>query len=100
MTHGEAISVGMILASKISYSIGNITEKEYSEIISHFKKCSLPIKNKLIFDNKFFRLLINDKKNQGKKINLILLKKIGKTTMPQEYKLKSEVIKKFLKSRF
>ena len=88
LTHGEAISVGMILASKISYSIGNITEKEYSEIISHFKKCSLPIKNKLIFDNKFFRLLINDKKNQGKKINLILLKKIGRAYFARNFDLK------------
>ena len=37
-----------------------------------------------------------DKKNLNEKINLILLKKIGKTTKPNSFKLNSEDIKKFL----
>ena len=41
-----------------------------------------------------------DKKNIDEKINLILLKKIGKTTRPKEFSLKSSEIKNFLNSRF
>ena len=37
-----------------------------------------------------------DKKNTSSNINLILLKKIGKTTKPNAVKVKSEELKKFL----
>ena len=39
----------------------------------------------------------NDKKNNDEKINLILLKKIGKTTKPGEFKLSIQEIKKIFK---
>ena len=35
-----------------------------------------------------------DKKNNDKKINLILLKKIGQTTKPNKYKISSAELKK------
>jgi len=41
-----------------------------------------------------------DKKNVDEKINLILLNKIGKTTLPQEFSLKSGEIRNFLNSYF
>ena len=36
----------------------------------------------------------NDKKNNDKRINLILLKKIGETTLPNSYKISSQELKK------
>ena len=41
-----------------------------------------------------------DKKNVDEKINLILLKKIGKTTRPKQIALKDNEIKKFLTSYY
>ena len=41
-----------------------------------------------------------DKKNIDDKINLILLKKIGKTTKPEQIALKGNEIKKFLNSYY
>ena len=41
-----------------------------------------------------------DKKNIDKKINLILLNKIGKTTKPGKVALSSNEIKKFLNSYY
>ena len=38
--------------------------------------------------------MIYDKKNNDKNINLILLKEIGKTTKPGEFKLSSKNLKK------
>ena len=38
--------------------------------------------------------LKNDKKNNDSKINFILLKKIGKTAMPNEYKISPSQLKK------
>ena len=37
-----------------------------------------------------------DKKNLNEKINLILIKKIGKTTQPNSFGVNSSEIKKFL----
>ena len=36
----------------------------------------------------------NDKKNNDKKINFILLKKIGKTTLPNQFKFSVEQLTK------
>ena len=41
-----------------------------------------------------------DKKNVDEKINLILLKKIGRTTKPKKISLKTSEIKKFLHSYY
>jgi len=39
--------------------------------------------------------MINDKKNDDQKINLILLKSIGKTTKPGAFKLSTREMKKY-----
>ena len=41
-----------------------------------------------------------DKKNTNKNISLILLKKIGKTTRPEQIQLKDHEVKKFLSSYY
>ena len=41
--------------------------------------------------------MINDKKNEDEKINLILLKRIGKTTVPGKIKMSVDQIDDFLK---
>ena len=41
-----------------------------------------------------------DKKNVSRKISLILLKKIGKTTKPNQFKIKVPEFRKFLISTF
>ena len=87
LSHGEAISIGMIIAAKISYLIGSLPKYQLDEIIAHFKNCDLPIKSNLIKQEKFYKLLINDKKNQNNKINLILLNKIGKAFYAKNFEL-------------
>ena len=41
--------------------------------------------------------MVNDKKNNDKRINLILLKKIGKTTKPGEIKMTLGQMKSVIK---
>ena len=50
--------------------------------------------------NKIIYFMKKDKKNIDKKINLILLNKIGKTTKPKKISLTSSEIKKFLNSYY
>ena len=87
LSHGEAVSIGMIIAAKISYLIGSLPKYQLDEIIDHFKNCDLPIKSNLIKKEKFYKLLINDKKNQNDEINLILLNKIGKAFYAKNFEL-------------
>jgi len=46
--------------------------------------------------NKIISFMKKDKKNLNEKINLILIKKIGKTTQPNSFAVNSGEIKKFL----
>ena len=77
LTHGEAISIGMILAAKISYRMKNIRRSELDDIIYHFKQAGLPYSAKSMINNKLYKAITADKKNTNNKINLILLKKVG-----------------------
>ena len=77
LTHGEAISIGMILAAKISYRMKNIRRSELDDIIYHFKQAGLPYSTKSVINNKLYKAISADKKNTNNKINLILLKKVG-----------------------
>ena len=97
INHGEAISIGMIIESKISNILGFLSDDHLEKIINHFSKCGLKIndkniKNKLIFNN-----LIKDKKNSNNKINIILLKRIGSSFYKRNLSLKSirNIVSKF-----
>ena len=79
LTHGEAISIGMITASKISVKLKGLKKEELDDIINHFNEVGLPTKYKKNYGNKIFKIISSDKKNQNRKINLILLKGIGKS---------------------
>tara|TARA_B110000196_G_C21133176_1_gene659589 strand:+ start:586 stop:1656 length:1071 start_codon:yes stop_codon:yes gene_type:complete len=78
LTHGEAISIGMIIAAKISYRLKKISINKFEDIYNHFKDAGLEISSKRVFNKKFFDLLLKDKKNYNNKINLVLLQDIGK----------------------
>ena len=97
ITHGEAVLSGMILACKISMYKKLCTNNTFDEIKKiyiqnnldyTFKKYS---KKKEIV--KLLPYLKNDKKNNDGNINFILLKNIGKTTLPNQNKLSIKKIK-------
>ena len=99
LNHGEAVILGIISALKFSLNARLIKIKEYEAIIKHIKKIKLPSNIKTHFSlkdlNKILSFMIKDKKNVSKKINLILLKKIGSTSIHNHYDYLK--IKKFLK---
>jgi 3-dehydroquinate synthase/shikimate kinase/3-dehydroquinate synthase len=76
-----------------------IKKKEHQTIINHIYKMKLPSNIKNYFSvrnlNTILTFMIKDKKNFSKKINLILLKKVGSTIISNQYDISK--IKKFLK---
>ena len=81
LNHGEAVILGFKTAAKFSLLNKILDTKDYMLIENHLQKLSLPSNiNKFFFKNSLKKILLfmkKDKKNNTKKINLVLLKKIG-----------------------
>jgi len=94
LTHGEAISIGMSLACKISFKLKLIKKNDYERIIEHLKNVGLPYSDKRIKNDNLYNIMASDKKNSNNKINLILLNKIGQAKF--KIGMRKDEIKKLL----
>ena len=94
LTHGEAISIGMVVAGTLSYKLNYLQLDQLNKIKNHFKLNKLPISDNKIFAQKIFKIIEKDKKNSNGKINFILLKRIGKAFLSNNLSLNK--IKKIL----
>ena len=102
ISHGEAVLSGMILATKLSVIkkiCSNRTLFDIKKIYSQ-NKLSYTFKkfSQKIFIDKLIPYLKNDKKNNDEKVNFILLKRIGKTDLPNKNKISINALKKMTKA--
>ena len=81
LNHGEAVILGIKTASKFSVVNKLLKINEFKLIENHLNKLNLPCNINNFFSNnslnKIISFMKNDKKNNTKKISLVLLKKIG-----------------------
>jgi len=98
INHGEAVIMGMMMATKLSYLKKICQLRTLNEVKDIYDSNDLKYDIKKFFEKKDYEKIANymsvDKKNNDKKINLILLKKIGQTTKPNTYKISSSDLKK------
>jgi len=74
--HGEAVSAGMVLASKLSEKKGYLQVEDSSRLSSLLEKFNLPVR--LEFNRQqVFEAIGKDKKREGDRLKFVLLKKIG-----------------------
>jgi len=76
-THGEAVSLGMVAAAKISEKLGFISEDLVKRIIELLEVIGLPIKVKEVDEDKFWDILYRDKKIRAGGLNFVLPRDIG-----------------------
>lgn len=102
ISHGEAVLSGMFLATRLSNVLNICNHKTLKELTEIYKNNNLlyTVKKYSNYRNikKLLPFLLNDKKNDNNKINFILLKKIGITTMPNKYKISIKKIKSYTKT--
>lgn len=76
--HGEAVSIGMMAAARLSVQKGYMPEKEAKRLESLLLRLSLPVSAG--FDpDAVFSAMVKDKKRLDDRIYFVLLKEIGKS---------------------
>ena len=80
--HGEAVSIGMVVAARLSVSMGMLAKKDGERIEALLEKIGLPTAIKgdkeAIFD-----AIEKDKKRENENINFVLLEGIGKAKVAE-----------------
>jgi 3-dehydroquinate synthase len=101
LNHGEAVILGVKTAAKFSLLNKFLNIKEFKLIENHLNKLNLPSDISKFFTlksiSKILSFMKKDKKNNTKKINLVLLKKIGSPIYQRQFTYKK--IRFFLKKQ-
>ncbi len=78
--HGEAVSLGMVMAASVSEKRGMVTPDAVKRIVGLLRKLKLPVD--LDFDRKrVVEALKKDKKRKGDYIHFVLLSRIGQAVI-------------------
>lgn len=75
--HGEAVSMGMVLAAKVSEKLSMISKADSERLTKVLKEYGLPVVPNIEVV-KLFEAMKQDKKREGSEIHLVLLEGIGK----------------------
>ena len=83
LKHGQAIVIGIITELYISHKKFNFPLKDVLTVKEHLKKYFSLIQLQEDDIMNIYDLMVYDKKNEGSKINFVLLKEIGKPVIDQ-----------------
>lgn len=99
-THGEAIALGMLVASDLSKNLGLINEKIQQRIENIIKAAGLPTIIKKASLEEIIKAHYRDKKFIGQENRFVLIRDIGKTVIVKNISLQQikEVLRKRLYS--
>ncbi len=84
--HGEAVSIGMVLAAAVSQRQGWLNAADVRRIRDLLRRAGLPITAPGIGTARALELMGMDKKVLGGRIRLVLLKRLGEATVTADYR--------------
>jgi len=96
-SHGEAVAIGMLVASDISRRLGLAPAAACARIERLLKAVGLPVRIKGISARKIINASYHDKKSRGRKNRFVLIRGIGETKIKEDIPL--PIIKEALESR-
>ncbi len=94
LSHGEAVSLGMLYAAQLSRALGKCPESEVKQIINIINLFALPAKTSFK-STTLYKSLTYDKKFTSGKIRMVLLRKIGQVEVVEG--ISPQKVKKTLK---
>jgi 3-dehydroquinate synthase len=80
LPHGHAVSIGMVIAAKISKEVNNFSSTYIETLTNILQQYGLPVSLKINV-KEAYDLLRKDKKVSGDAINFVLLNKIGEASV-------------------
>lgn len=84
--HGEAVAAGMCMAADLSRRLGWLAEEDVSRIVDLTEKAGLPVSPPAAMDaERFLDLMAVDKKVVTGRIRLILLEKLGRALITEDF---------------
>ena len=89
--HGEAVSIGIVMANEVAYELGLISMNEINDIKDLLMDYNLPITYKIKNIDNFYNDFFLDKKSKDNVISFILPNEIG------NYKILSNIDEKIIK---
>ncbi len=84
-THGEAVSIGMVMAASMAERMGMLSQADKKDITNLLESVNLPTKKPDLNSNDFLESMKRDKKVQDGEIRLILLESIGRAIISNDY---------------
>lgn len=77
ISHGEAVSAGMVMAARLSVNLGFCDISVHDDLLDICSKAGLPVETDIPVEE-LIPAMLKDKKKSGNNIAFILLKKTGK----------------------
>lgn len=83
-SHGEAVSAGMVLATRLSQRLGWIGREETQRVAAILASAGLPVQAPGLGLERYLELMGLDKKVEGGRVRFILLKHIGEAIVSNQ----------------
>jgi len=98
-SHGEAVSIGMVFAAKLSTNLDLLGEQDYQRIVTLIRSFGLPISiNENLSVDEILRIIQFDKKNRNGKQVFVLPKNLGDFVITDQ--IPQQLLKTELKEMF
>jgi 3-dehydroquinate synthase len=83
--HGEAVAAGTVLAARLSRDMGLLGDADLARITALLRRAMLPVTAPDLGADTYLRLMGMDKKVEGGRLRLILLRSIGAAYVTSEF---------------
>ena len=84
-SHGDGVSIGMVLAARLSESMGMISNDDTKRIIKLLEAGGLPVSLPSLNGDEIINVMLKDKKVKNRQIQLVLLKSMGEAYLTSDY---------------
>jgi 3-dehydroquinate synthase len=83
--HGEAVAAGTVLAARLSQRMGMLSNADVERVQALFARARLPTRAPALGVDRYLELMGHDKKVQGGKVRLILLRALGEAWITADF---------------